>query len=113
MLARSMQIWKVEDAGSGWYRLKTQFRGDAECLEGNQASSPAHNGAAFMDKCQNVSGQLWKFVPEVNAYRLKTQFRGDDECLEGNQSTSQAHGGNAFMDKCQNVTGQLWVLEMP
>jgi hypothetical protein len=66
-----------------------------------------------MDNRQNVSGQLWKFVPEGNAYRLKTQFRGDGECLEGNQSTSQAHGGNAFMDKCQNVTGQLWVLEMP
>ncbi|MCA9682844.1 MAG: AbfB domain-containing protein [Myxococcales bacterium] len=44
-----------------WYRLKTQFRGAGECLEGNQAGSPVHQGAAFMDKKQNVSGQLWIF----------------------------------------------------
>jgi hypothetical protein len=44
-------------------RLRTSFRGDGECLEGNQASSPTHGGAAFMDRCQNVSGQLWSLRP--------------------------------------------------
>lgn len=43
-----------------YYRLKTQFRGNGECLEGNQAGSPVHGGAAFMDKGQSVSGQLWQ-----------------------------------------------------
>jgi hypothetical protein len=94
-----------------WYRLKTQFRGDGECLEGNQGASPVHGGAAFMDTCQNVSGQLWKLEPADNGhYRLKTQFRGDGECFEGNQGASPVHGGAAFMDKCQNVSGQLWLL---
>lgn len=96
-------------AAGGYYRLKTQFRGINECLEGNQASSPVHGGSAFMDQCQNVSGQLWKFEPAGNGYfRLKTQFRGEDECLEGNQAGSPVHNGSAFMDQCQNVSGQLW-----
>ena len=62
-----------------WYRLQTVFRGAGECLEGNQSSSPVHGGAAFMDRCQNVSGQLWRLVPEGNGFRLRTQFRGDGE----------------------------------
>jgi hypothetical protein len=97
---------------TGWFRLKTQFRGEGECLEGNQGSSPVHGGAAFMDSCQGVSGQLWKFVPAGGEwYKLKTQFRGEGECLEGNQGASPVHAGSAFMDTCQNVSGQLWKLE--
>ena len=72
---------------NAWYRLKTQFRGEGECLEGNQAGSNVKSGAAFMDKCQDVTGQLWKFEDAGNGYyRLKTKFRGEGECLEGNQS---------------------------
>ncbi len=96
----------------GYYRLKTQFRGEGECLEGNQSTSPVHGGGAFMDKCQNVSGQLWKIEDAGNGYyRLKTQFRGEGECFEGNQASSSVQGGAAFMDKCQNVSGQLWKIE--
>lgn len=93
-----------------WYRLQTVFRGANECFEGNQAASPVHGGAAFMDRCQNVSGQLWRLVPEGNSFRLRTSFRGDGECLEGNESGSPVHGGASFMDSCQNVSGQLWNL---
>ena len=94
-----------------YYRLTTMFRGDGESLEGNRADSPVHNGAAFMDKRQNVSGQLWKLVPEGDWFRLKTQFQGNDRCLEGNRADSPVHKGAAFMDKCQTVSGQLWKLE--
>ncbi|MCC6461469.1 MAG: carbohydrate binding domain-containing protein [Saprospiraceae bacterium] len=101
----------VQSEFAGWYRLKTQFRGDGECLEGNQSAGTAKGGAAFMDKCQNVSGQLWRFEPAGNGYyRMKTKFRGDGECFEGNQSAGTVKGGAAFMDKCQNVSGQLWKL---
>ncbi len=93
----------------GEYRLYTKFRGEKECLEGNQASSKVKSGAAFMDKKQNVSGQIWKIVPVKDGYyRLKTKFRGKDECLECNEAGSKVHNGAAFMDKCQNVSGQLW-----
>ncbi|MEO0769142.1 MAG: carbohydrate-binding protein, partial [Cyanobacteria bacterium J06649_4] len=51
------QLWRAEPAGNGFYRLKTRFRGDNECLEGNNGSA-----GAFMDKCQNVSGQFWEVV---------------------------------------------------
>lgn len=44
-----------------YFKLTTQFRENKnECLEGNQVKG-SMNGAAFMDKCQDVSGQLWKF----------------------------------------------------
>ena len=94
-----------------WYKLQTAFRGAGECLEGNQSSSPVHGGAAFMDRCQGVSGQSWSFEPVAGGlYRLRTQFQGQEMCLEGNQSSSPVHGGAAFMDRCQNVSGQLWSL---
>ena len=58
----SGQLWKIEKTDQpGFYRLKTQFRGEGECLEGNRVNGSAKAGAAFMDSCQNVSGQLWKF----------------------------------------------------
>lgn len=95
----------------GYYRLKTQFQGADHCLEGNQLKGDM-NGASFMDKCQNVSGQLWKVVDAGKGYfRLKTQFRGDGECLEGNRVNGFAKAGGAFMNKCQNVSGQLWKFE--
>ncbi|MBK8548562.1 MAG: RICIN domain-containing protein [Saprospiraceae bacterium] len=54
------QLWKLEPDGNGNYRLKNKFRGDGECLEGNQINGTAKAGSAFMDKCQNVTGQFWK-----------------------------------------------------
>ena len=67
-------VWKVQIAGksssnsgeslpdefAGWFRLKNVFRGDGECLEGNQINGTAKGGSTFMDKCQNVTGQFWK-----------------------------------------------------
>lgn len=99
-------------ASGEYFRLKTLFRGDNECLEGNRRDSPVRKGSAFMDNCQNVTGQLWRTEPAGNGfYRLKTQFRGDNECLEGNRRDSPVRDGSAFMDSCQNVTGQFWKLE--
>ena len=105
------QVWRmVPSRKRGWFHLKTRFRGNNECLEGNQARSRAHAGAAFMDRCKNVSGQFWRMVParKKGWFRLKTMFRGNGECLEGNQARSRAHAGAAFMDRCKNVSGQLW-----
>ncbi len=94
---------------SGEFSLTTQFRkAEGECLEGNQING-ALEGAAFMDSCQNVSGQLWRVIPAEGGYfRLTTQFREPfNECLEGNRLGGD-YGGAAFMATCQNVTGQLW-----
>ena len=101
------QQWRFVPQGGGYYKLKTVFRGDGECLEGNQATSSYKNGSAFMDTCRNVSGQLWKLVPAGGGhYRLKTQFRGDGECFESGSSQTRA-----FMDNCKNVSGQFWKIE--
>jgi len=102
---------EVQSEVAGWYRLTTQFRGDGECLEGNQTAGTAKGGAVFMAQRQNVIGQIWRFEPAGDGfYRMKTQFRGEGECLEGNQRDGTVKAGSAFMDKCQNVTGQLWKL---
>lgn len=95
---------------SGWFRLKTQFQGDGKCFKGNEAGSAVKDAAAFIDKCQNASDQIWQFVPERDHYRLKTKSQGANKCLEGNAATSNVKSGTAFMDNCQNASGQLWKL---
>lgn len=93
----------------GYFKLTTMFReGEGECLEGNQRSGDM-GGAAFMDTCQNVSGQSWIAKRSSKGYyKLTTQFRdSENECLEGNQRGGSMRGA-AFMDSCQNVSGQLW-----
>ena len=60
------QFWKMVPDRDGYFRLKTLFQGENKCLEGNRLSSSSMlGGAAFMDDCQNVTGQLWK-VEKVN-----------------------------------------------
>lgn len=106
------QLWVIVPAGGGWYRLSTLFQmPEGKCLEGNRFDpNSTLRGAAFMDNCQNVSGQLWRFEPAGDGwFRLKTQFQGDGKCLEGNRfDPNSTLGGGAFMDNCQNVSGQLW-----
>ncbi|MEM7727105.1 MAG: CVNH domain-containing protein [Cyanobacteria bacterium P01_A01_bin.45] len=107
------QHWKFVPAGNDYFRLQTKFlEKDNKCLEGNKlARGSTLNGAAFMDNCQNVTGQLWKLVPAGNGYfRLQTKFlEKENKCLEGNKvARGSTLNGAAFMDNCQNVTGQLW-----
>ena len=51
------------------------FRGDGESLESNQAANSTSDnptgGGAFMDRQQNVSGQLWK-LEKVGAIQNQT-----------------------------------------
>ncbi|MFN8394829.1 MAG: hypothetical protein U0176_09180 [Bacteroidia bacterium] len=101
------QYWKFEDAGNGYYRLKTMFRGNAECLEGNQAGSQVHNGLPSWTSAKTSpanSGRL-----NLLAILLPPQdpIPWRWRILEGNQA-APVHGGNAFMDSNQNVSGQLW-----
>ena len=82
-----------------------------KCLEGNQlAASSTLGGASFMDTCQSVSGQYWKFVDLGNGYyKLQTMFLGADKCLEGNKIGPNATlGGASFMATCGNFSGQMW-----
>lgn len=99
----------AEGLPTGDFTLTTQFReGQKECLEGNQVNG-VRGGGSFLDRCQNVSGQLWRVVPvEGDYFRLNTLFREYfNECLEGNQVNGDL-GGAAFIATCQNVSGQLW-----
>lgn len=63
----------IEDAAAdtdGYYRLQTQWlEGENKCFEGGMPD-PARflGGAAYMDDCQDLSGQLWKFVPNGDGY---------------------------------------------
>jgi hypothetical protein len=99
----------VQSEMAGWFRLVNKFRGNGECLEGNKVDGTVKAGGAFMDKRQNVTGQIWRLEPAGDGfYRLKNKFRGNADCLEGNKVDGTEKAGSAFMDKTQNVTGQLW-----
>lgn len=44
------------------YLLKTMFRGEGECLEGNRFSPQSTlGGASFMSSCRPFSGQIFRF----------------------------------------------------
>lgn len=103
------QRWLVvpEPGKNGYYRLKTQDRGDKECLEGNEMKGRSKNGVAFVTPCRNVTGQLWKIEKDGAYYRLMTMFQGNEYNLESNQMKGSM-GGNAFLNTRQNVTGQHW-----
>lgn len=65
----SGQLWKLLDAGDGYYQLQTQFlEADNKCLESQGGAAPDSgavlDGAAFMNDCQAVAGQLWRLVPQ-------------------------------------------------
>jgi hypothetical protein len=57
---QEVEKWKIEKVNGDFYRLKTQFRGGAECLEGNHKAGSAKGGAAHMATCSDSSGQKWK-----------------------------------------------------
>lgn len=114
VMSTSVSMAQAFTPGNGWYRLQTMFlEKENRCLEGNKIGpNSTLGGATFQDKCQNVSGQYWKFVPSDQAgyYRLKTMFlEKEGYCLEGNKiGPNSTLGGATFQDKCQNVSGQLW-----
>lgn len=97
----------------GYYQLQTELlEGESRCLEGNKVDpSSTLGGAAFMDLCRHVRGQLWKIdsAEEPDYDRLRTMLLGSDKCLEGNRIGGNTLGGAAFMDTCKSgVSGQLW-----
>ncbi|MFD6715303.1 RICIN domain-containing protein [Micromonospora chalcea] len=107
------QAWSFTKRPDGYYTLRTKFLGEEKCLEGNQLAGKVLGGAAFLDTCREVTGQQWKLVKAGdNLFRLQTKFREKEgECLEGNRfAPTSVLKGAAFTDKCQNVTGQLWYL---
>lgn len=57
----SGQLWKaVPVAAEGHFKLMNAFAGNGKCLEGNhRAIDAVLAGRAFMDTCQDVSGQFW------------------------------------------------------
>jgi hypothetical protein len=105
-------VAQVPDPATEYYKLKTVFRGQDECLEGNRIDGESVlAGAAFQDTCQDVDGQAWSFTKRSDDYyTLRTKFLGKDKCLEGNQLAGTVLGGAAFLDTCKEVTGQQWKL---
>ena len=111
----SGQFWRFEAISNGYYKLKTLFlESENRCLEGNRLDAASTlQGAAFMDRCQNVTGQEWIMREDAKTpgyYRMQTSFlEAEDKCFEGNTlDPSATLEGASFMDTCQDVTGQLW-----
>lgn len=54
------QLWKVEDVGNGYYRLRAKSQGDKTSLEAKVEGK--HGNNTFLDDTRNVTGQFWYFV---------------------------------------------------
>jgi hypothetical protein len=57
------QQWSVVKSQSGHYILQAPLVNPDLCLEGNAPDSPVQYGSAFLDGCQDVSGQRWVLAP--------------------------------------------------
>ena len=99
---------------NAWYQLRVELHGAARCFEGNDPFSSQLGGSAYMDECQDVAGQRWRF--ESYEFRgetwwlMKNELQGDDRCLEGNDPVDGDLGGNAFVYTCGPYSGQMWEL---
>ena len=96
-----------------YYVLQTLFSLEVDqCFQGNVLGSTSTlGGAAFMEACQNVAGQEWRFVPQGGGrYWLQTRLgEAESKCLEGNdRGSGSTLQGAAFMDDCSSSAGQLW-----
>jgi len=102
---------------NGRFRLMTLAQeADNRCLESNRVSPTSYlGGATFMDKCQNVSGQLWKGISAGNdTFHLTSLFLERDKmCLEGSVpfKVGDRLKGAARMESCTDSPGQLWSVE--
>ncbi|MEZ5729460.1 MAG: hypothetical protein R3E48_16590 [Burkholderiaceae bacterium] len=111
--AQAVSIDYVRANPGQQYRLQTWYlQGENKCLEGNLPNAAGNMfTGSFQDDCQNVTGQIWKIIPDQAGYfRLQTlQSAQVDRCLEGNQiGVLSALGGVTFMDRCKAASGQLW-----
>lgn len=61
---RDAQLWRFVPTGDGSFYLQTREGLEANrCLEGNQRAEGALlGGSAFLDSCQDVTGQHWKIT---------------------------------------------------
>ena len=92
-----------------YYKLSTQFRGGAMKLD--VFNGGPKNNLTRLQRDQDVSGQLWRFVGNPDGtYRLTTMFRGSRMCLDifnGGPNNNQPQLRN-----CGNYAGQFWNVAM-
>ena len=112
------QKWVFEDAGNGYYRMKTvKLKSNNYCLEGNKRTftqnygKPTIEGAAIMESCDGTEGQLWA-INHVGdgSFTLSTKWRSPfNECLEaGHPNPKSVVVGASHMSKCIPTNGQLF-----
>jgi hypothetical protein len=106
-----------------YYALRSMLsREDERCLEANQPGQDnTLEGYSFMDKCQDVSGQAWKFIELDDRgwpgyFHLTTAGQEDSNlCFEGYFfDPDTGEGSGAYMSDCGDsgtlYTGQMWRL---
>ena len=99
---------------NGYFRMQTMFQAPNDrCLESNRIVPGATlKGATFLDRCQQVTGQLWKAVPIGRGlFRLQSKMlERENFCLEGSRpfTPNDPLNGAARMDPCANSSGQFW-----
>lgn len=101
-----------EPTFSGYYRLRTKFRGEEESLDDGLGLTKVSNGGIFMNGNEDSPHQLWRLDTLDNGFfRLKSKAGGENISLEANGAESPVRDGASFMNSQQNVIGQYWYLE--
>jgi carbonic anhydrase len=109
------QHWKITPAGDDLYRLQVAvFEEENGCLAVVPPWEEAESaGAAYIEECDYVDEQLWRFVDAGQGYlRLQNlAFAGQNQCLaDGRPSLSPELAGISGLNTCQNEASQLWTL---
>jgi hypothetical protein len=65
------------------------------------------NNTVWLDKTQNVTGQLWKITP-VEGMQGYFSLSPDFQPTKSLDVINDGENNRVWLDKTQNVTGQFW-----
>ena len=98
------QQWKLEDAGSGYYRLTPRHAQD-KCL--NVKGGSDSDGANIEQSTYNESlFQKWKPIPAEDGY-FAIMSQGSEKSVEVSYASTE-NGANVLQWACANNDNQLW-----
>ena len=99
------QFWRMHDAGGGYYRMTTEWRGKKLCLDVvNDAKS---NSKLRLQKCSGAAhGQKWMFLPHKKGLRMTNQWRGTGTCIDVKNDKLDR---DLKLTWCGKYSGQIWI----
>ncbi len=97
------QIWVLESAGSGYYRIKSKHSG--KCLDVKGASKD-DKARIQLYSCHGKENQQFKFeIQSDGTYQIKARHSG--KCIDV-QGASTSNGATLQQYRCHGKSNQRW-----